>query len=93
MLDRVIGGPLDLPTVGAAAGISEIVDENMANAARVHAIECGKDLGRRTLIAFGGAAPLHASRPSGKARGRPDRDSNRRRRGLGDRLSACADRL
>ena len=62
VLDRVIGGPLDLPTVGAAAGISEIVDENMANAARVHAIECGKDLGTRTLIAFGGAAPLHASR-------------------------------
>jgi N-methylhydantoinase A len=61
-LDRVIGGPLDLLTVGAAAGISEIVDENMANAARVHAIECGKDLGKRTLIAFGGAAPLHASR-------------------------------
>jgi N-methylhydantoinase A len=61
-LDRAIGGPLDLPTVGAAAGISEIVDENMANAARVHAIECGKDLGTRTLIAFGGAAPLHASR-------------------------------
>ena len=61
-LDRVIGGPLDLPTIGAAAGISEIVDENMANAARVHAIECGKDLGTRTLIAFGGAAPLHASR-------------------------------
>jgi N-methylhydantoinase A len=61
-LDRAIGNPLDLPTVGAAAGISEIVDENMANAARVHAIECGKDLGTRTLIAFGGAAPLHASR-------------------------------
>ena len=61
-LDRVISGPLDLPTVGAAAGISEIVDENMANAARVHAIECGKDLRSRTMIAFGGAAPLHASR-------------------------------
>lgn len=61
-LDRVIGGPLDLPTLGAAAGVSEIVDETMANAARVHAIECGKDVGTRTLIAFGGAAPLHASR-------------------------------
>ena len=61
-LDRAIANPLELPTVGAAAGISEIVDENMANAARVHAIECGKDLGKRTLVAFGGAAPLHASR-------------------------------
>ena len=34
----------------------------MANAARVHAIERGKTLGDRTLIAFGGAAPLHAAR-------------------------------
>jgi N-methylhydantoinase A len=39
-----------------------MVDENMANAARVHAIERGKSLGDRTLIAFGGAAPLHATR-------------------------------
>jgi len=39
-----------------------MVDENMANAARVHAIERGKSLGDRTLIAFGGAAPLHAAR-------------------------------
>ena len=39
-----------------------MVDENMANAARVHAIERGKTLGDRTLIAFGGAAPLHAAR-------------------------------
>ncbi len=61
-LDRVIGSELGLTTAGSAAGISEIVDENMANAARVHAIECGKDLRSRTLIAFGGAAPLHASR-------------------------------
>jgi N-methylhydantoinase A len=38
------------------------VDENMANAARVHAIERGKDLGGRALIAFGGAAPVHAAR-------------------------------
>jgi N-methylhydantoinase A len=46
----------------AAVGISEIVDENMANAARVHAIERGVAIGERTLVAFGGAAPLHASR-------------------------------
>jgi N-methylhydantoinase A len=38
----------------------------MANAARVHAIESGKDLRPRTLIAFGGAAPLHAARVAGK---------------------------
>jgi N-methylhydantoinase A len=45
-----------------AYGVCELVDENMANAARVHAVECGLTLGERTLIAFGGAAPLHAAR-------------------------------
>jgi N-methylhydantoinase A len=45
-----------------AVGICEVVDENMANAARVHAVESGKELGEFTMIAFGGAAPLHASR-------------------------------
>ncbi|MFL6822200.1 MAG: hydantoinase/oxoprolinase family protein [Xanthobacteraceae bacterium] len=61
-----IGGPVKLATEHAALGISEMVDENMANAARVHAIESGKDLQRRTLIAFGGAAPLHAARVAEK---------------------------
>ena len=61
-----IGSPLDLSTEHAALGISEIVDENMANAARVHAIESGKDLRPRALIAFGGAAPLHAARVAEK---------------------------
>ena len=44
--------------LGAAFGLSEVVDENMANAARVHAVERGKELDGRTLIAFGGAAPV-----------------------------------
>jgi N-methylhydantoinase A len=57
-----IGVALKLASEHAALGISEMVDENMANAARVHAIESGKDLRPRTLIAFGGAAPLHAVR-------------------------------
>jgi N-methylhydantoinase A len=61
-----IGAPLNLATDHAALGISEMVDENMANAARVHAIESGKDLRARTLIAFGGAAPLHAARVAEK---------------------------
>jgi len=61
-----IGSPLGLATEHAALGISEIVDENMANAARVHAIESGKDLRSRTLVAFGGAAPLHAARVAEK---------------------------
>ena len=51
---------IDGPT--AAFGISEMVDENMSNAARMHAVENGKELADFTMIAFGGAAPLHASR-------------------------------
>jgi N-methylhydantoinase A len=50
----------------AAAGIGEIVEENMASAARVHAIERGKVAERCTMIAFGGAAPLHAARLAAK---------------------------
>jgi N-methylhydantoinase A len=45
-----------------AYAIAELVDEAMANAARVHAVENGKTLEERTLIAFGGAAPLHVAR-------------------------------
>ena len=61
-IDRMIGRPLGMTTQQAARGIAEIVDETMASAARVHAVENGKDTGGRTLIAFGGAAPLHAIR-------------------------------
>jgi N-methylhydantoinase A len=65
-VDKAIGAPLGLRQLEAAFGISEIVEENMANAARVHAVERGKDLEARTLIAFGGAAPLHAARLADK---------------------------
>jgi N-methylhydantoinase A len=61
-LDKAVGEPLGLLTEMAAFGVEEIVDETMANAARVHAIERGKVIGDCTLIAFGGAAPLHAAR-------------------------------
>ncbi|MEO2172281.1 MAG: hydantoinase/oxoprolinase family protein, partial [Acidimicrobiales bacterium] len=53
---------LDLDADEAAAGVAEVVDENMANAARVHAVENGKDVAKYTMIAFGGGAPLHAGR-------------------------------
>ncbi len=65
-LERVVGAPLGLEVPHAALGVSEMVDENMANAARVHAIESGKALEARTLIAFGGAAPVHAARVADK---------------------------
>jgi N-methylhydantoinase A len=62
VLDRDVGDKLDLKDHWSAAGIAEIVEENMANAARVHAIERGKVINRHTMIAFGGGAPLHAGR-------------------------------
>jgi N-methylhydantoinase A len=61
-----VGDKLNLAGEHAALGISEVVDENMASAARVHGIESGKDLRPRTLIAFGGASPLHAARVAEK---------------------------
>ena len=61
-LDSVIGAPLGMDSEVAAIGICEVVDENMANAARVHAVENGKELADFTMIAYGGAAPLHACR-------------------------------
>lgn len=57
-----VGKALGMDAFWAAAGISEMVEENMANAARVHAIERGQDLENFTMVAFGGAAPLHAGR-------------------------------
>ena len=61
-LEREVGSRLGMDAFWSAAGISEIVEENMANAARVHAIERGKVIRNFTMIAFGGAAPLHAGR-------------------------------
>jgi N-methylhydantoinase A len=57
-----LGDRLHMNALTAAFGLSEVVDENMANAARVHAVENGEDLSQYTMIAFGGAAPLHAGR-------------------------------
>ena len=61
-LDSDVADLLGLDTDEAAAGVVEVVNENMANAARVHAVENGKDVARYTMIAFGGGAPLHAGR-------------------------------
>ena len=61
-----VGDALDMALDEAALCVSEVVDESMANAARVHAVENGEDLSEYTMIAFGGAAPLHAGRVAGK---------------------------
>ena len=61
-ISNAVGEPLGMDDHTAAVGIAEVVDENMTNAARVHAVENGKDLAGFSMIAFGGGAPLHASR-------------------------------
>ena len=65
-LVRDVGKHLGEDASNAAWMVSEIVDENMSNAARVHAVERGRSLSGRTMIAFGGAAPLHAARMAEK---------------------------
>ncbi len=61
-MQRDLGEALGMDAAQAAYGLCEVVDENMANAARVHAVESGKDIGVYKMIAFGGAAPIHAAR-------------------------------
>ena len=61
-----VGNTLGLSPGMAALGVVEMVDENMANAARVHAIESGKTQEGRTLIAFGGGGPVHGYRVAEK---------------------------
>ena len=62
-----VGQALELEAAQAAHGVSEIVDENMAAAGRMHAVESGKDLNTRLMIAFGGNGPLHATRVARRA--------------------------
>jgi N-methylhydantoinase A len=55
-----VADPLGFSPEQAAWGIHQVVNENMANAARVHAVEQGKDPRSYPLFAFGGAGPVHA---------------------------------
>jgi N-methylhydantoinase A len=59
---EALGGDL----TRAAWGIHHVVNENMANAARIHLVERGRDQRRYSLIAFGGAGPVHAYRVAEK---------------------------
>jgi N-methylhydantoinase A len=65
-LAAAVGDPLGLAPATAAYAVHEMVCENMASAARVHAVERGEAITEHTLIAFGGAAPLHAARVAEK---------------------------
>jgi N-methylhydantoinase A len=55
-----LAGALGVGAERCAWGIHDLVNENMAKAASAHAAESGADLRRFTLVAFGGAGPVHA---------------------------------
>jgi N-methylhydantoinase A len=55
-----IAAQLGLPIGDTAAGVHELVNQNMAAASRMHAVEQGEDLRGVTVLAFGGAGPIHA---------------------------------
>ncbi len=59
-IDRHLARPLGLTVMEAANGIHRIVCEHMAAAAKIHAVENGRDVRACTLLAFGGAGPIHA---------------------------------
>ncbi len=67
-LQEKIAGPLNLSVERAAWGVHEVVNENMANASRIHAVERGIDSRRFSLVAFGGAGPVHAYQVAEKLR-------------------------
>ncbi|MCC7273211.1 MAG: hydantoinase/oxoprolinase family protein [Alphaproteobacteria bacterium] len=59
-METRVARPLGLDVTAAAAGIHSIVNENMAAATRMYIAEKGRDPRRYTMIAFGGAGPVHA---------------------------------
>ena len=59
-IEERIAGPLGLGVPEAAWSVHQVANESMAAAARVHAVERGKDITKATLFAFGGAGPVHA---------------------------------
>lgn len=59
-IDTHVARPLGLSLEAAAWAIHQTVNESMASAARMHAVERGKDVRSYPLFAFGGAGPVHA---------------------------------
>lgn len=59
-IERSIARPLDLSVVDAAWAIHETVNENMAQAANIHALEKAKRITDFAMVPIGGAGPVHA---------------------------------
>jgi N-methylhydantoinase A len=66
VIRKHVAEPLGVDLTRAAWGMHHVVNENMANAARIHLVERGRDQRRYSLIAFGGAGPVHAYRVAEK---------------------------
>ena len=60
-IDTSIARPLGIDAIQAAAGIRRVVTESMAAALKTHCAERGKDRRKLTLLAYGGAGPMHAA--------------------------------
>ncbi len=60
-IEEELTDKLEIDVVRAAAGIVEIINVNMMGAVRVISVEQGVDPRDFTLVAFGGAGPLHAA--------------------------------
>ncbi len=56
-----IAKPLGVDTLAASMAIYQTVNENMANAARIYLSEKGENSEKYTLMAFGGAGPVHVA--------------------------------
>jgi len=59
IIDREVATPLGLGLADAARGILSILEHNMVGAVRIVSVERGHDPRDFTLVAFGGAGPLH----------------------------------
>ncbi len=59
-LTKHIGEPLGVPMVEAAWAVHETVNENMAQAATIHALEKAKNITDYAMVPIGGAGPVHA---------------------------------
>ena len=60
IMERV-AQPLGLDLLRAAWGIHEVINEDIARAFRIHAVERGFDCRQATIVAFGGGGPVHAA--------------------------------
>ncbi|MFS4467248.1 hydantoinase/oxoprolinase family protein [Maribacter sp. 2210JD10-5] len=59
-IENKLAKPMGISVEEAAMGVHKIVNENMANAARVHVLEKGMDPRHFNMIGFGGAGPVHS---------------------------------